>query len=116
MTAAPDDADPIGRTLFRLSIGVAFLGGFLTVLVSMIVPRLTITLALDYAQALLVQFAFHLSYLLFAVPITRAIVRIGYMRAIVTGLSVMLAGCLGLVGAAGAESFPLVLLALLTLS
>ena len=116
MTAAPVDADPIGRTLFRLSIGVFFLGGFLTVLVSMIVPRLTITLTLDYAQALLVQFAFHLSYLLFAVPITRAIVRIGYMRAIVTGLSVMLVGCLGLIGAAAAESFPLVLLALLTLS
>ena len=116
MTAAFADGDRVGRTVFRLSIGVAFLGGFLTVLVSMIVPRLTITLALDYAQALLVQFAFHLSYLLFAVPITRAIVRIGYMRAIVTGLSVMLAGCLGLVGAAGAESFPLVLLALLTLS
>ena len=116
MTSPSDAADRIARTLFRLSIGVFFLGGFLTVLVSLIVPRLTLTLQLDYARALLVQFAFHLSYLLFAVPITRTIVRIGYMRAIVAGLSVMLVGCIGLVGAAGIQSFALLLLALLTLS
>jgi FHS family L-fucose permease-like MFS transporter len=113
---APAAPDPVARTLFRLSIGIFFLGGFLTVLVSMIVPRLTLTLSLDYAQALLVQFAFHLSYLLFAVPITRAIVRLGYMRSIVAGLTVMLAGCLALTAAASAGSFAGVLLALLTLS
>ncbi|MDQ2763748.1 MAG: MFS transporter, partial [Pseudomonadota bacterium] len=77
----PSD-EQISRKLFGLSIGVFFLGGFLTSTVGLLVPRLTITLGLNYSRALLVQFAFHLSYLLFAVPIALAILRVGYMRAI----------------------------------
>ncbi|WP_034159187.1 MFS transporter [Sphingomonas sp. ERG5] len=120
MTPASDSpSDPgarTGKTLFELSIGVFFLGGFLTSIVGLLVPRLTLTLGLDYTRALLVQFAFHLSYLLFAFPIAIAILRIGYMRSIVVGLSVMLAGCLVLIASAEWRSFVLVLLALLTLS
>ena len=65
--------DP-ARRLFSLSIGVFFIGGFLSSLVNLFVPRLTLFYGLDYAQALLVQFAFHLSYLVFAIPIGAAIV------------------------------------------
>ena len=108
--------DRVSRRLFDLSIGVFFFGGFLTAVVGLLVPRLTITLGLDYSRALLIQFAFHLSYLLFAVPVTLAIVRIGYMRAITSGLSVMIVGCLALTAAARMSSFALVLVALLTLS
>ncbi len=106
----------VSKSLFDLSIGVFFLGGFLTSIVGLLVPRLTLTLGLDYTRALLVQFAFHLSYLLFAFPIAVAILRVGYMRSIVAGLSVMVAGCLALIGSAEWRSFALVLLALLTLS
>ena len=43
--------DP-ARRLFSLSIGVFFIGGFLSSLVNLFVPRLTLFYGLDYAQAL----------------------------------------------------------------
>ncbi|WP_338009653.1 MFS transporter [Sphingomonas sp. PAMC 26621] len=104
------------RTLFRLSIGVFLAGGFLTAVVGLLVPRLTITFGLGYSRATLIQFAFHLSYLIFAVPIALAVLRIGYMRAIVVGLTVMVLGCALLICATVARSFALLLFALLTLS
>lgn len=102
--------------LFRRSIGIFFMGGFVTALVGLLVPRLTLIDRLDYGRAALVQFAFHSSYLLFALPITALLVRTGYMRAIAAGLAVMTLACLGLGGAAWIGSFPLLLLALLGLS
>lgn len=110
------DGDYIATRLFRLSIGVFFIGGFLTSSVSLLVPQLKLLLHLDYREALLVQLAFHSSYLLFALPITWAIVRNGYMRAIVIGLAVMTLGCLALTMAQTVLSFAMVMGALLLLS
>jgi FHS family L-fucose permease-like MFS transporter len=108
--------DKIATRLFRLSIGICFFGGFLTSLVSLLVPRLKLLFDLTYAQSLLIQLAFHSSYLLFAIPIAAIIVRVGYMRSIATGLLVMMFGCLGFVGAHALLDFALVLAALLLLS
>ncbi|OAN62219.1 glucose transporter [Sphingomonas sp. TDK1] len=105
----------VGR-LFRRSIGIFFMGGFVTALVGLLVPRLTLIDRLDYTRGALVQFAFHSSYLVFALPITALLVRTGYMRAIAAGLGVMTIACLGLCIAATIGSFPLLLLALLGLS
>lgn len=115
---APNDPEQSGAAtlLFRLSVGVFFIGGFLTSSVSLLVPQLKLMLSLDYTQAFLVQLAFHASYLLFALPITALIVASGYTRAIVAGLAVMSAGCIALAVAQGRLSFALVLCALLLLS
>jgi FHS family L-fucose permease-like MFS transporter len=102
--------------LFRLSIGTYFIGGFLVSLVSLLVPRLKLLMGLDYFRASLVQLAFHSSYLLFALPITACLVRIGYMRGISLGITVMVIGCLGFIAAADMANYPLVLLGLLTLA
>lgn len=102
--------------LFRLSIGIYFMGGFVVSLVSLLVPRLKLLMGLDYFEASLVQLAFHSSYLLFALPITAVLVRIGYMRGIAMGLAVMVVGCLGFIAAAGIASYPTVLAALLALA
>lgn len=107
--------DPVAR-LFRRSIGIFFMGGFVTALVGLLVPRLTLIDRLDYSRAALVQFAFHLSYLLFALPITALLVRTGYMRAIALGLATMTLACVTLGAAAWIGSYPLLLLALLALS
>jgi FHS family L-fucose permease-like MFS transporter len=118
MQGTPQTADTdlgAGR-LFRLSIGIYFMGGFVTSLVSLLGPRLTLIDRLDYTRGALVQLAFHSSYLLFALPITALLVRLGYMRAIALGLLVMASGCLGLAGAAGVATYWMVLLALLALS
>ncbi|WP_242139981.1 MFS transporter [Sphingomonas sp. TREG-RG-20F-R18-01] len=102
--------------MFRLSIGTYFMGGFVVSLVSLLVLRLKLLMGLDYAQSSLVQFSFHSSYLLFALPITAVLVGIGYMRGLATGLLVMALGCIGFTAAAALHSYPAVLLALLTLA
>lgn len=102
--------------LFRLAVGIYFMGGFISALVSLLVPRLRLVLGLDYTQASLVQLAFHSSYLLFAWPVTQLLVRIGYMRGIATGLTVMAASCIGVIAAMQLASFLAVLLALLALA
>jgi len=102
--------------LFRLLVGVYLGGGLLNSIVNLLVPRLKLTLGLDYAQALCVHLAYYSSYLVFALPITLWSMRLGYMRAIAAGLATMAAGCLFFVLAQGERSFALVLAALLVMS
>ncbi|WP_010186226.1 MFS transporter [Sphingomonas sp. PAMC 26605] len=116
-TISPAATSPrISRRLFQLSIGVFAIGGFITALVSLLVPRLTALYGMDYSHALLVQLAFHLSYLLFAVPIGRIITRRGYMRSATLGLAIMVVATAILVVANALRLFPLLLTALLLLS
>lgn len=102
--------------LFRLSIGVFFIGGFLSSTISLFVPRMTLVYGLDFVRALLIQFAFHMSYLLFAVPIALAIIAMGYMRSAATGLTVMATSCVLFLWAHGLHSYAMVLFSLLALS
>jgi FHS family L-fucose permease-like MFS transporter len=102
--------------LFALLIGVYLSGGLLNSLISLLVPRETVLLGLATTQAMTIQFAYYSSYLLFALPITLAVVRIGYMRSIATGLSVMALGCLAFVVAQARLSYGLTLASLLVVS
>lgn len=110
------DADGVPARLFRLSVGVFFIGGFLSSLVSLFVPRMTLIYGLDYTRALFIQLAFHMSYLLFAVPIALAVMRIGYMRAVAVGLGTMAVSCCLFLTAHGLHDYALVLASLLALS
>lgn len=112
--AAPDAT--LASRLFRLSIGPYFIGGVVLSLVSLLVPRLKLLMGLDYTQASLVQLAFHSSYLLFALPITAALVRIGYMRGTAAGTAIMALSCAAFIAAAGLHSYAGVLVALLALA
>jgi MFS transporter, FHS family, L-fucose permease len=102
--------------LFRLSIGVFFIGGFLSSTVSLFVPRMKLVYGLDYTQSSLVQFAFHTSYLLFAFPIALAIMAMGYMRSTATGLTVIALSCVLFLLAHGLHSYDAMLLSLLAMS
>ncbi len=104
------------RLLFQLCIGVYFLGGFLNSLVGLLVPRLRMIEGLNHTRSLLVQFAFHSSYLLFAVPITVLVVKFGYMRSIAAGLVVIALGCGLLAASLGSFGYMTVLLALLAIA
>jgi MFS transporter, FHS family, L-fucose permease len=110
------DIQDSATRLFRLSIGVFFIGGFLSSTISLFVPRMKLVYGLDYVQALLVQFAFHTSYLLFAFPIALAIMTIGYMRATITGLGVIAMSCGLFLLAHGLHNYATILLALLAMS
>jgi MFS transporter, FHS family, L-fucose permease len=93
-----------------------FMWGLLTSLNDVLVPHLKSIFDLDYARAMLVQFAFFSAYFLFSIPWSRIVTAIGYQRTMVAGLVGMAAGALLFVPAASAASFPLFLCALIVLA
>jgi FHS family L-fucose permease-like MFS transporter len=113
---APATGEQRTTLLFQLCIGVYFLGGFLNSLVGLLVPRLRMIEGLNHTSSLLVQFAFHSSYLLFAVPITVLVVKFGYMRSIAVGLVVIALGCGLLAASLRSPGYMTVLLALLAVA
>jgi FHS family L-fucose permease-like MFS transporter len=92
-----------------------FIWGFLTALNDILVPHLKPIFDLNYKQVILVQFTFFSAYFLFSIPSGMLIDRVGYKRAMVTGLAIMSFGAAMFVPAAKAPSFPLFLAALLAL-
>jgi FHS family L-fucose permease-like MFS transporter len=93
-----------------------FAWGFLTCLNDILIPHLKNIFDLNYAEALLVQFAFFSSYFLFSMPSGKIVEWIGYKRSMVTGLLTMATGALIFVPAASIPSFPLFLTALIVLA
>jgi FHS family L-fucose permease-like MFS transporter len=71
---------------------------------------------LNYAEVMLVQFAFFSSYFLFSMPAGKIVEWIGYKRSMVTGLLTMAAGAFTFVPAASIPSFPVFLTALIVLA
>jgi FHS family L-fucose permease-like MFS transporter len=71
---------------------------------------------LNYAQVMLVQFAFFMSYFVFAFPSGKIIEWIGYKKSMVLGLLTMGAGALLFIPAANLPSFPAFLTALIVLA
>src|SRR4029453_2370409 len=66
-----------------------FMWGFLTSLNDILIPHLKAIFDLNYAQVMLIQFAFFSAYFLFSVPWSKIINRIGYQWAMVAGLVTM---------------------------
>jgi FHS family L-fucose permease-like MFS transporter len=93
-----------------------FAWGFLTCLNDILVPHLKNIFDLNYAEVMLVQFAFFSSYFLFSMPAGKIVEWIGYKRSMVTGLLTMAAGAFTFVPAASIPSFPVFLTALIVLA
>jgi FHS family L-fucose permease-like MFS transporter len=104
------------RRLVPVVVTLFFAWGFATVLIDTLIPKLKGLFALTYAQAMLTQFAFFLAYLVISVPAGVLLSRIGYMRGIVTGLAVMIVGCLLFAPAAAFGVYWGFLLALFTMA
>ena len=90
----PTAAPVSGGRLVPFVVMLFFAWGFATVLIDTVIPKLKGLFALSYAEAMLTQFAFFLAYLVVSVPAGRLLSRIGYLRGIVVGLTVMAIGCL----------------------
>src|ERR1700722_1972777 len=71
-----------------------FMWGFLTCLNDILIPHLKTIFDLNYAQVMLVQFAFFMSYFVFAFPSGKIIEWIGYKKSMVLGLLTMGTGAL----------------------
>lgn len=93
-----------------------FMWGFLTCLNDILIPHLKGLFDLNYAQVMLVQFAFFTSYFVFSMPSGKLIEAVGYKRSMVAGLVTMGLGTSLFVPAAMVPSFPLFLTALVILA
>src|SRR5579885_1430604 len=93
-----------------------FMWGFLTCLNDILIPHLKGLFDLNYAQVMLVQFAFFTSYFVFSMPSGKLIEAVGYKRSMVAGLITMGIGTALFVPAAMVPSFPLFLTALVILA
>ena len=88
-----------------------FFGGT-TSLNDVIIPKLKELFTLSYGEVMTVQSAFFGAYLIVSLPAAAVVRRIGYMRAAVLGLALMMAGCLLFVPASSSALFPMFLMAL----
>lgn len=93
-----------------------FMWGFLTCLNDILVPHLKAIFDLNYAEVMLVQFAFFGAYFIFSIPSAKIIDAMGYQRSMVAGLITMGLGAFLFVPAASVPSYPLFLVALIVLA
>ena len=93
-----------------------FMWGFLTCLNDILIPHLKSIFDLNYAQGMLVQFAFFSAYAVFSLPASKVIEWLGYKGTMVAGLLTMGFGALMFIPAARIPSFPLFLAALVVLA
>jgi len=93
-----------------------FIFGGITSLNDVILPKLKELFTLNYTQAMLVQFCFFTAYLVIGIPGAQLVKRIGYMRGAMTGLLVMMTGCLLFIPASRTATYGLFLFALFVLA
>jgi FHS family L-fucose permease-like MFS transporter len=111
--------DPQGKTDTRamtVTTALFFMVGFLTCLNDVIIPHLKSIFALNYAEALTVQFAFFTSYMVFSYPGGALVDKFGYKKTMVVGLVIMAVGAAGFIPAANLALFPVFLAALIILA
>ena len=106
-----------GNTLpiIVLVFAVFFLFGGITNVADTLVSKLKGLFSLNYTQALLVQFAFFMSYAIFSIPAGMLMNRLGYFKGIMIGLGIMVAACLMFYPAAQSASYWPFLVALFTI-
>jgi MFS transporter, FHS family, L-fucose permease len=114
-TVAPGSQKSYGGALAVVTT-LFFMWGFLTCLNDILIPHLKSIFDLNYAQTMLIQFAFFGSYFVFSIPSAKLIDWIGYKRSMVAGLLTMGVGAFLFVPAASVPSYPLFLGALIVLA
>jgi FHS family L-fucose permease-like MFS transporter len=113
--SAPDTGQRFRGPLAMVTT-LFFMWGFLTCLNDILIPHLKAIFDLNYAQVMLVQFAFFGAYAVFSIPSGFIIERIGYHKMMVAGLLTMALGTILFIPAASVPSFPLFLAALIILA
>ena len=82
-----------------------FMWGFISVINGTLLPHLRSVFELNYFQTTLTEWIWFIGYLVASIPAAFLIERIGYQRALITGLAVMTVGSLGMVLAASIPSY-----------
>lgn len=89
-----------------------FIFGFVTWANSTLIPYLQMACELKTSEAVLVTFAFYISYAIMAFPSSWVLKKVGFKKGMVLGLIVMAIGALVFIPAANARSFQLFLVGL----
>src|SRR6202162_4552460 len=115
-TAVTADSSQDYRRPLAMVTTLFFMWGFLTSLNDILIPHLKSIFELNYAKAMLIQFAFFTSYFVFSLPSGKLIDAVGYKKAMVAGLFTMGIGALLFIPAASVPSFPFFRTALIVLA
>ena len=110
------DLDGTDIRAMSIATTLFFMWGFLTSLNDILIPHLKGIFELSYTGAILVQFAFFVSYAVFALPGGKIVDLLGYKRTMIVGLVTMTTGALLFLPASKAASFPFFLGALIVLA
>lgn len=89
-----------------------FIFGFVTWVNSILIPYFKLTCNLSVKEAMLVAFAFYISYLVMAFPSSFILKKTGYKKGMMLGLLVMAAGALVFIPAASTRAYSVFLLGL----
>ena len=89
-----------------------FVFGFVTWLVSVLIPYLRIACELSSFESYFVAFSFYISYTVMAIPSAWVLKKTGFKKGMSTGLLIMAAGALFFIPAALTRMYPLFLLGL----
>lgn len=114
IAVALSDKDAAQLRIFVM--GLFFIFGGITSLNDVLIPKLKELFTLNFTQAMLIQFCFFAAYLVIGIPSAQLIKKIGYMRGAVTGLLIMMTGCLLFIPASQYAVYGLFLLALFVLA
>src|SRR3954467_12742475 len=101
---------------FVTVITLFFMWGFITVSVDPLIAALKAIFELNYAEAMLTQFAFFMAYFVVSLPAAALIARLGNSRSIMFALGVMVVGCLIIPAATWFDTYSLVLVALFVIA
>jgi len=113
---APVNGGPSYGPALALLASLFFMWGFITVINNTLLPHLRSVFELSYFQTTLIESTWFIGYLVASIPAAKLIERIGYQRALVTGLAVMTCGSLLMVPAARVPSYEITLVALFTVA
>jgi MFS transporter, FHS family, L-fucose permease len=100
------------RAAFVSITTLFFAWGFITATVDPLIAALKSIYSLSYAEVMLTQFAFFMAYGVVSLPAAPLVRRLGYARAIVLALAIMIAGCIVVPIATHLDTFAIVLVAL----
>lgn len=100
------------RAAFASVTTLFFAWGFITVTVDPLIAALKAIYELSFAEVMLTQFSFFLAYGIVSLPASALVAKLGYPKAIVVALAIMIVGSLCMLVSTRVDSFAVVLIAL----
>lgn len=112
----PHAAASNAKSTMVLLTSLFFMWGFITVINNTLLPHLRSVFDLNYTETTMIESVWFIAYFVASLPSARLIERVGYKKALVTGLSIMAVGALLMIPAAQLPSYAVTLCALFVIA